>query len=31
MQQTLHESVDVARGYIRHARAFDDKAAVGLL
>ncbi|MFI5300176.1 MAG: hypothetical protein ACHREM_18975 [Polyangiales bacterium] len=31
MRQTLHKSVDVARGYIRHAKLFDDNAAVGLL
>jgi site-specific recombinase XerD len=31
MRQTLHKSVEVARGYIRHAKLFDDNAAVGLL
>jgi site-specific recombinase XerD len=31
MRQTLHKSVEVARGYIRHAKMFDDNAAVGLL
>jgi integrase len=30
MRQTLHRSEKVARGYIRHARLFDDNAAVGL-
>jgi site-specific recombinase XerD len=31
MRQTLHKSVEVARGYIRHAKLFDDNAATGLL
>jgi site-specific recombinase XerD len=31
MRQTLHKSERVARGYIRHAKLFDDNAAVGLL
>ena len=31
MRQTLHKSVEVARGYIRRAKLFDDNAAVGLL
>jgi site-specific recombinase XerD len=30
MRQTLHKSEQVARGYIRHAKLFDDNAAVGL-
>jgi site-specific recombinase XerD len=30
MRQTLHKSEEVARGYIRHAKLFDDNAAVGL-
>ena len=30
MRQTLHRSEKVARGYIRHAKLFDDNAAVGL-
>ena len=30
MRQTLHKSEKVARGYIRHAKLFDDNAAVGL-
>jgi site-specific recombinase XerD len=30
MRQTLHKSESVARGYIRHAKLFDDNAAVGL-
>lgn len=30
MRQTLHKSERVARGYIRHAKLFDDNAAVGL-
>jgi site-specific recombinase XerD len=30
MRQTLHKSEAVARGYIRHAKLFDDNAAVGL-
>lgn len=30
MRQTLHRSERVARGYIRHAKLFDDNAAVGL-
>ena len=30
MRQTLHKSEDVARGYIRHAKLFDDNVAVGL-
>jgi integrase len=29
MRQTLHKSQEVARGYIRHAKLFDDNAAVG--
>jgi site-specific recombinase XerD len=31
MRQTLHKSERVARSYIRHAKLFDDNAAVGLL
>jgi integrase len=31
MRQTGHRSERVARGYIRHARLFDDNAAVGLV
>jgi len=31
MRQTLHKSEQVARGYIRHAKLFDDNAAVGLV
>ena len=31
MRQTLHKSERVARTYIRHAKLFDDNAAVGLL
>ena len=31
MRQTGHRSERVARGYIRHARLFDDNAATGLL
>jgi site-specific recombinase XerD len=31
MRQTLHRSEKVARGYIRHAKLFDDNAAVGLV
>jgi site-specific recombinase XerD len=30
MRQTLHKSEEVARGYIRHAKLFDDNAAIGL-
>ena len=30
MRQTLHKSEHVARSYIRHAKLFDDNAAVGL-
>jgi site-specific recombinase XerD len=30
MRQTLHKSEKVARGYIRHAKLFDDNAAIGL-
>jgi site-specific recombinase XerD len=30
IRQTLHKSEEVARGYIRHAKLFDDNAAVGL-
>ncbi len=30
MRQTLHKSEQVARGYIRHAKLFDDNAAAGL-
>jgi integrase len=30
MRQTLHKSEQVARSYIRHAKLFDDNAAVGL-
>jgi site-specific recombinase XerD len=30
MRQTLYKSEHVARGYIRHAKLFDDNAAVGL-
>jgi integrase len=30
MRQTLHKSEQVARGYIRHAKLFDENAAVGL-
>ena len=30
-EQTLHKSERVARGYIRHAKLFDDNAAIGLL
>lgn len=30
MRQTLHKSEQVARGYIRHAKLFDDNAAIGL-
>ena len=30
MRQTLHKSEQVARGYIRHAKLFDDNAAVGI-
>jgi integrase len=30
MRQTLHKSEEVARSYIRHAKLFDDNAAVGL-
>lgn len=30
MRHTLHKSEQVARGYIRHAKLFDDNAAVGL-
>lgn len=30
MWQTLHKSEQVARSYIRHAKLFDDNAAVGL-
>jgi site-specific recombinase XerD len=29
-KETLHKSEQVARGYIRHAKLFDDNAAVGL-
>jgi integrase len=29
-RQTLYRSEKVARGYIRHAKLFDDNAAVGL-
>jgi integrase len=31
MRQTLHRSEKVARSYIRHAKLFEDNAAVGLL
>lgn len=31
MRQTLHKSESVARSYIRHAKVFDDNAAVGLM
>lgn len=30
MRQMLHKSEQVARGYTRHAKLFDDNAAVGL-
>lgn len=30
MRQTLHKGEHVARGYIRHAKLFDDNAAVGI-
>jgi integrase len=30
MRQTLHKSEELARGYIRHAKLFDDNAAVDL-
>jgi hypothetical protein len=30
MRQTLHKSEEVARGYIRHTKLFDNNAAVGL-
>ena len=30
MRQTLHKSEKIARSYIRHAKLFDDNAAVGL-
>jgi len=29
MRQTPHKSEEVARGDIRHAKLFDDNAAVG--
>jgi hypothetical protein len=31
MRQTLHRSEQVARGYIRDAKLFDDHAAMGLV